>query len=45
MFFCMIYDCVTMTVTYDIILASNPKSKIRKINRNQNKNEERNENK
>ena len=33
MFFYMMHNCVTMIVTYDVTLASNPKSKIIKINK------------
>jgi len=28
------YDCVTVTITYNIILTPNPKFKIRKLNEN-----------
>ena len=34
LFFCIIHNHVIITVTYNIILISNLKSKIRKINEN-----------
>ena len=33
MFFCIIYNYMTITMTYDVILTPNPKSKNKKINR------------
>ena len=51
--FCVIYNCVTITMTcdrcvtfiYDITLIPNSKTKIRKLNENENENKKRNKNK
>jgi len=45
MFFCVIYNYMTVIIIYDVILTSNPKSKNKKINRKENGNEKRDKNK